>query len=178
MKCILLVDDNTENRYLLEKMLKSAGYKTISAANGAEALSIALNEAPDAVISDVLMPLMDGFTLCREWKSNARLQKIPFIFYTATYTDPKDEEFALSLGADRFIVKPQEISVILKIISEALEVYEVKPSRMSPPPQAEEQVFLKEYNETLIRKLEEKMAQVEAAEKQLKEKNAVLERDL
>lgn len=55
------------------------------------------------IISDILMPQMDGFQLCREVKGNAKLRKIPLILHTVAYTDQKDEKFALSLGADRFI---------------------------------------------------------------------------
>ena len=58
------------------------------------------------IITDILMPVMDGFTLCREWKKDNRLKRIPLVFYTATYTDPKDREFAMNLGAESFIVKP------------------------------------------------------------------------
>jgi len=108
---LLIVDDKPENLYLVESILKANGHETISARNGAEALGFATKEKPDMIIADILMPVMDGYTLCRECKKDIRLQKIPFIFYTATYTDPKDEEFALSLGADRFVLKPQDPDV-------------------------------------------------------------------
>ena len=108
MKRVLIVDDIKENLYLLESLLKGYGYGTVTANNGAEALGLGLKEPPDLIIADILMPVMDGYTLCREWKKDDTLKNIPFIFYTATYTHPKDGEFALSLGADRFIIKPQE----------------------------------------------------------------------
>jgi putative two-component system response regulator len=69
------------------------------------------------------MPQMDGFQLCRECKKDESLKKIPFIFYTATYTDKEDEKFALSLGAERFIIKPQEPEIFLKILKEVIEEY-------------------------------------------------------
>jgi two-component system, cell cycle sensor histidine kinase and response regulator CckA len=175
---ILLVDDKSENLYLLEKMLGGNGYETHSAANGAEALAMALKNPPDLVISDILMPVMDGFTLCREWRKSKILMKIPFVFYTATYTDPKDEEFALSLGADRFIIKPQGPAEFLEIMRNVLHKYEVREVHPKPVHSTEEKVFLKEYNEALVRRLEEKMTRVEAIEKELRIKNTALEKDI
>ena len=162
----------------LKKFLQGNECTTVSASNGAEALATALKNPPDMVVSDILMPVMDGFTLCREWRKDVKLQKIPFIFYTATYTDPKDEEFALSLGADRFIVKPQELNDLLKIIKDTYNTYQTKTTQPIPAPASKEKVFLKEYNEALIRKLEKKMTQIDAAEKELRQKNATLEKDI
>jgi CheY-like chemotaxis protein len=120
---ILIVDDLEENLYLLEVLLEGNGYKVIPAKNGVEALSKLRKESIDLIISDILMPRMDGFQLCRECKKDESLKKIPFIFYTATYTDKEDEKFALSLGAERFIIKPQEPEIFLKILKEVIEEY-------------------------------------------------------
>src|ERR1041385_7357567 len=98
MACILIVDDNEENLYMLAALLRGHGYDVRTERNGADALAQAARERPDLIISDILMPRMDGFTLCRQWKADPQLRNIPFIFYTATYTDAKDEEFALGLG--------------------------------------------------------------------------------
>ncbi len=94
MKKILIVDDVAENRYILEKLLEGHQMSVVSAQNGQAALDKAYVDPPDLIISDILMPVMDGYTLCKIWKSDDRLKHIPFIFYTATYTDPKDEAFA------------------------------------------------------------------------------------
>lgn len=178
MKRIMIVDDLEQNRYLLEKLLQGPEYEIVALANGNEALAAALKAPPDLIISDILMPVMDGFALCREWMKNNKLKMIPFVFYTATYTDQKDEEFALSLGAVRFVVKPQEPGVFLGIIRTVLTEYEkgrVKVKESSAP---EEKIFLKEYNEALVRKLEDKLTQVETAEKELRRINAALEGDI
>ena len=113
---ILVAEDNADSRIYLERILKSSGYEVDSAGNGRTALVKAQASPPDLIVSDILMPEMDGFALCRQWKEDATLRRIPFVFYTATYTDSRDEELALNLGADRFVIKPQAPEVLLQII--------------------------------------------------------------
>jgi CheY-like chemotaxis protein len=159
MTRILIAEDNPQNLYLLESILKGRHYEVVSAKNGAEALDEAVNNPPDLVISDILMPVMDGFELCRRWKVDERLKQIPFMFYTATYTDPKDERFALSLGADRFVVKPQKPDVLSQIVADILTEYQK--NRAPAEPTLDEMESLKQYNEVLFRKLEQKVKQLE-----------------
>jgi len=154
---ILVVDDNEQNIYILEKILGAQGYMVDTAKNGSEALERGKQNPPDLIISDILMPVMDGFELCRQWKKDPSLASIPFVFYTATYTDQKDEEFALSLGADRFVIKPQLPAVILQLVKELLIGHES--GRTHPP--ADESLVMKEYNEVLFRKLEKKVKELE-----------------
>lgn len=175
---ILIVDDKEENLYFLQALLKGSGYETDEAHHGAEALEQARQNPPDLIIADILMPVMDGFVLCREWKNDERLKSVPFIFYTATYTDERDREFALSLGAERFIVKPAEPDVLMGIIQETLQ-HAAKPAAVQRSPDADaplrpsverpadESIYLKQYNQTLIRKLEAKMEQLEKANREL-----------
>lgn len=162
MTMLLVVDDNEQNRYLLQALLMGHGYEVIVASDGAEALDKARANPPDMIISDILMPGMDGYTLCREWKRTENLKAIPFVFYTATYTDPKDEEFALSLGAARFILKPQEPEALVEIIEGVIDAH--KSGRLTRPcePGPEEAVYFRDYNEALIRKLEDKLVQLES----------------
>ncbi len=171
---ILIADDKTENLYMLESLLKGYGYKVSTAMNGVEALGIARKSRPDLMISDILMPVMDGFLLCIEWKKDEVLKNVPFIFYTATYTDAKDEEFALRLGADRFILKPMDPDDFIEIVKEVINDAEIISNKPLEPLVESEVIILKEYNETLIRKLEDKLTQSELTEKELKEKNRKL----
>ncbi len=166
MKTILVVDDLEENRYLLQKLLEANNYRVVLAADGVEALEKAQKEAPDLVISDILMPRLDGFALCREWLQHPQFKGIPFVFYTATYTEPKDEEFALSLGAARFIVKPQENAVFLGMIQEVLNRFAKGEYSGREPASVENAVYLKEYNEILVHKLQELEQAAERAQKQ------------
>ncbi|MFA5267451.1 MAG: response regulator [Methanoregula sp.] len=159
MTRILIADDNPQNLYLLESILKGFHYEVVSAKNGAEAIAAALNNPPDLIIADILMPVMDGFELCRRWKADEQLKQIPFIFYTATYTDPKDEQFALSLGADRFVTKPQKPEVLGSIVSDTLAEYRKNLSAAEPT--LDEMETLRQYNEVLFRKLEKKVKQLE-----------------
>jgi len=161
MNQILIVDDNDQNLYLLTSILRGSGFEVTSASNGFEAFNTAITDPPCLVISDILMPVMDGFELCRKWKADEQLKTIPFIFYTATYTDAQDEDFALSLGADRFVVKPQKPEVIIAIVKEVLEEHERNPQAARIPINDDNQTVIQEYNEVLFRKLEKKVMQLE-----------------
>jgi PAS domain S-box-containing protein len=168
---ILVVDDNEEHLYLLQALLSGNGYQVVTAANGAEALAKARQNPPDLIVSDILMPVMDGFALCREWKKDERLRHIPFVFYTGTYTDEHDQKFGLGLGAEQFIVKPEEEEVFLRAIREVIQHVQrpsASPARVPiEAPRQDEEGYLKQYNEALIRKLEAKTEQLAQANRQL-----------
>src|SRR4030066_276571 len=157
---ILIVDDNKENLYMLETLLRGYNYEVESASDGVEALEKVLKNGFGMIISDILMPRMDGFRLCHEVKTNERLKKIAVVLYTATYTDPKDEEFALNLGAEKFIIKPKEPNVFIEILREVIRSQKAGKLVAPRPPVEEEEIYLKEYNERLIKKLEDKMLQL------------------
>ncbi len=130
MRNVLIVDDNEEALYMLRALLEGHAYTVVTAGDGNEALKAARQTPPDLIISDIMMPAMDGFVLCREWMGDDRLKDIPFIFYTATYIDEKDADFALSLGAARFIVKPTEPEEFMEIINGV--VADVDEGKMMP----------------------------------------------
>lgn len=168
MHRILIVDDIEENLYFLEVLLKGNGFVVDAAHNGVEALEIARNTPPDLLVSDILMPVMDGYTLCREWRSDERLKGIPLIFYTATFVEKNDENLAFAIGADRFVIKPQEPEVLMTIIREMLTDNR---NEIQPPVEApqDEKALLKDYSEALFRKLEKKMADLEHVNQELQD---------
>jgi PAS domain S-box-containing protein len=167
MTRILIVDDSDTNLYLLRALLQGNGFAIDEARHGQDALDSARKNPPDLVVSDLLMPVMDGYTLLRHWRNDGPLRAIPFIVYTATYTEPRDERLAMALGADAFLLKPAEPEALVECIREVLEKRErgMLPSATERP--AEDQVLLKEYNEVLIQKLEKKALQLGKANREL-----------
>ncbi len=140
---LLIVDDYPENLLSMRALLQRQDWRVMTAASGIEALDLLLQHEIDLVLLDVQMPGMDGFSLCRQWKTDEQLRGIPFIFYTATYTDPKDEDFALSLGAERFVRKPAEVDVFIRIVKEVLDQFKKRKPEFPSSPITEEKVFLK-----------------------------------
>lgn len=171
---ILSVDDRDENRYLIEALLRGNGYQVTSVANGAEAITQLQSSKFDLIISDILMPVMDGFQLCRKIKADENLCHIPFIFYTATYTGPQDEAFALKIGGDKFIQKPCEPDIFIEAIKQVLQKDENTSTLLQCEPQAPDEEVLKLYSERLVRKLEQKMLQLEQEAKARRQTEEVL----
>ena len=118
---ILIAEDDENSKHLLEDVLSGEGYETVSFDNGLKALSYLQVEPVDLIVSDILMPELDGYGLCRALKQSIHLQKIPFIFYTATYTTAQDERFAIALGANKFLIKPMLMPDLLKVIRHVLD---------------------------------------------------------
>lgn len=158
---ILIVEDLEEGRYLLEVLLKGKGHEVLLSANGQEGLKSVEENQVDLIISDILMPEMDGFKFCQTLKRHEHHKKIPFIFYTATYVEKKDEEFAMGLGADLFLRKPMEPNLLLIEIDKMINT--IKAGSYDPREltlRREEDMY-KLYNERLIKKLEDKIFQME-----------------
>ncbi|MFZ4441718.1 MAG: response regulator, partial [Syntrophales bacterium] len=120
-KRILVVEDNEEYRDLLGRLLGTQGYEYDGAQDGVEALEKLRASNFDLIISDVLMPRMDGFQLCHAVKTDERLQSIPVVFYTGYYTDAKDEELLQTIGAALYLIKPMEKDMLLENIRQVLE---------------------------------------------------------
>jgi PAS domain S-box-containing protein len=165
---VLIVDDNDQSLYLLRTQLEHAGHEVWPAGDGAEALAVAGKRIPDAIISDILMPRLDGFALCRAVREDAKFAAVPVILYSATYTDAKDRAFGLSVGADRYLEKPIEADEMMRELESAVqERSEGRATRAGSP--LEERTYLREYNERLVRKLEDRMLALERSYRELAE---------
>jgi len=159
---VLIVEDNEPSRYLLKALLEGSGYRVTQAANGIEALAAARLEPPDIVVSDALMPQMDGFDLCRAWMQDEKLRVIPFVFYSATYTSPEDAQLALSLGAVRYLIKPVKPQQFLATLQTVLMEWAAHPAPNQAAPLAEPD-FKARHDMALACKLDHKMAQLAEA---------------
>lgn len=171
MTRFLIVDDDEMSLRMLQVLLENFGYQVTTAQNGVQALHAARHNPPDIIVTDILMPEMDGFTLCREWKQDKALKDIPLVFYTATFTDEANEEFALSLGAERFIIKTIEPVELIEILRGVIQGQEEGEGETSESVSLAEE-YLKAYSATLIRKLESQVEELEEANQQLEKESA------
>jgi|GEM_PF-2032478 PAS domain S-box len=167
---ILVAEDHAESRYLLQQLFSGLGHEVSAVADGLEALEQLERDrgAPfDVIVSDALMPRMDGFRLCREIRRHPRWCGLPFIFYTATYTERGDEQMAMKLGADRFILKPEEPARLMELIQETVAKVKAAPPR-APQSLQEDGAAMQEYTERLSLKLERKVAELEGLNEDLR----------
>ncbi|MDH5507805.1 MAG: response regulator [Anaerolineae bacterium] len=159
---ILVVEDITQIRELLEVTLRFQGYPVVSAQNGEEALEKIAEQRPVLIITDLLMPKMDGYTLLYRLRSNPETQDIPTLVLSATYVDGEDKNFALSLGAVRFMEKPVDIPEFLLAIG---EIIAAGPRQVAEP--IDERIFLESYQTRLERKLQQKIHQIRRTQRLL-----------
>jgi len=159
---ILVVEDIPNVLELLEVTLRFQGYDVISAHNGQEALEILETENPALIITDILMPKLDGFAFVQKLRDNPKTQAIPVIFLSATYVTPEDRAFAMSIGASRFIEKPIDTEEFLLTIAEFMSKDEIT----IPEPLAKQQ-FYSGYRKRLETKLEHKSRQITRIERLL-----------
>ena len=165
MNHILIVDAREQESRLLGELLESHGYPVEVASDGQDALVQAAQDPPRLIVSDLLMPRMDGFTLLWHWKADDRLKGIPFLVYTATYTEAEDEQYALDLGADAFLRRPTSADQLLARVSDLLAAPAHLPGRAEP--RLEDRGIHNHYSEFLIRKLEAKAQRLERRLQQL-----------
>jgi signal transduction histidine kinase len=169
---LLIVDDIATNRKLLRVTLEAEGHNILEAADGVEALQILARETVDAVISDILMPNMDGFRLCHEIRKSERFRALPFIIYTSTYTSSGDVKLAQTVGADKYLIKPAPIAAMIDALREVMDTQPARPALSAPA--VEDIYVLKQYSQTLVHKIEEKNAELAQANQALKRSNEEL----
>lgn len=157
---LLIVDDIETNLRLLRAQLESEGDTVVEARNGVDALAVLDAESVDGIISDILMPQMDGYGLCLEVRRDPRHRHLPFVLYTSTYNSPSDRSLATSAGADAYVQKPAPVEVLRSAIRRAAERGASTPTAAA---EAMQSPVMRQYSETLIRKLEDKSEELARA---------------
>jgi DNA-binding response OmpR family regulator len=117
---LLVVEDDPDILKLLNTTLTFSGYRVVTARNGREGLEVILREHPAMVIADIMMPMLDGFGLVHRLRINPETRAIPVVFITATFVSRADREFAMDIGATRFIQKPVDLENFLRMVAELL----------------------------------------------------------
>jgi len=160
---LLVVEDIPDILKLLDATLKFKGYRVVTAQNGQEALDAIQRERPAMIITDILMPKMDGFSLVHRLRIDPETRDIPVIFLTATYVAPEDKAFALTIGVSRFIEKPVDFDQFLPTVAEIM-------AKGAPAPleTLNELDFYEGYRKRLEEKLNQKMTQIVRGEHLLK----------
>jgi len=160
---LLVVEDVSDILVLLNETLKFKGYRVITARNGVEALEQIDKEHPALIITDILMPKMDGFSLVHRLRLDPKTRNIPIIFLSATYVAPEDKAFALTIGVTRFIEKPVDLENFFPVIDELLVQKET-----AIPELLDEVGFYDGYRKRLESKLKHKNTQIARDENLLK----------
>lgn len=152
---LLIVEDDPDIRRLLHTTLMFKGYRVITAQNGKDALEAIHAELPRIVVTDIMMPHLDGFGLVHRLRIDPQTRDIPVVFITATYVSSDDRDFALKIGATRFVQKPVDLEKFLATITELLE--RDTPTAVTP---LDEVRFYAGYCQRLEIKLDQKIKQI------------------
>ena len=119
MSRILVVDDSPTILHVMSKMLSKGGHEVVTSADGQEAVRVAVEEPPDLVLLDVILPKMTGYQVCRRLKSTPQTEHIPIVMLTSKTRD-KDKQWGLKQGADEYVTKPVEEHALLDAIGRLL----------------------------------------------------------
>ncbi|MBJ6801963.1 hybrid sensor histidine kinase/response regulator [Geomonas propionica] len=172
---VLVVDDSRNDRKIIRYNFEWHGCHVVEAANGKQGLEVAAAELPDLIISDCLMPAMDGFRFLHELKKFQELSRIPFIFYSAIYTGSREAELAASLGATAFLEKPMRPDELWDEVGR-LWAAELASERETEPRPMHEEEFLRDYSQVVATRLEEKVRELTEENESLLRLNGELER--
>ena len=160
---ILIVEDVPNVLELLEVTLRFKGYAVLTARNGEEALEVISRQKPVLIITDILMPKLDGYAFVQKLRLKPETRHIPVVFLSATYVTPEDKEFALSLGAARFMEKPIDTEDFLLTVAELV----TQQQNASQPEPLDMERFYTGYRTRLENKLRHKNTQIARAERLL-----------
>jgi signal transduction histidine kinase/DNA-binding response OmpR family regulator len=156
---VLVAEDDLRAREVLVARLGAAGFHVTPCADGLEAIELARRLKPDAIVSDALMPRVNGFQLCQMVRRDDVVCSTAFILYTATYTEDEDRQLAIRSGADALVVKPDEAASLIDVIVSIVNRVREQPPRApetAPPTLA----FFDEYARRMAAKLEQKIAEL------------------
>ncbi|HEY6925536.1 MAG TPA: response regulator, partial [Steroidobacteraceae bacterium] len=120
MASVLVIDDNATNRKVMVALLSHHGHLTFEACDGGDALRVAAESHPHLIISDILMPTMDGLEFLRRLRTIREFNRTPVILYTAQYHGPEAQRLALSAGAARVLFKPCPADKLLQAVEQVL----------------------------------------------------------
>lgn len=160
MARILVVDDHAHDRYLLAALFTGHGHEITEAANGEEALAAARSQRPDLIVTDVMMPVMDGFELCARLRDDQVLSDTPVMIYSATYTRPDEKNFAIATGANAYLQKPAETARLVQAAEALL-------SKPRPAKHIALDTFSDQHRKVLLRKLEQKVNELQTSNQEL-----------
>ncbi|RPJ28695.1 MAG: diguanylate cyclase [Chloroflexi bacterium] len=161
MATILIVDANPIERRTYTTLLNNFGYRLLEANDGVQALEVARTELPDLVITDIIMPHMDGFTLVRRLRAEPLLAGVPVIFQTVNYFESEIQRLAQASGVKHILAKPADPQEILRAINETLK----RPTRSARLPQTGK--LQREHLQLLADKLYQKVSELEDANDRL-----------
>lgn len=162
MATILIVDPNPSDRRVYVTLLSNFGHQMLEAGDGIEALELARAELPDLVISNIVMPHLDGFTLVRRLRAEPLLAGVPVVFQTEHYFEAEIRKLAQGSGVHHILGKPAEPQEILRVVQEALR----KPTTPSRLPQTGQ--LQREHLQILADKLYQKVGELEKANDRLR----------
>jgi signal transduction histidine kinase len=184
MAMIVIADDQATNREFLATLLRYVGHQTVEATNGDEALRIIRAEQPDLLISDIVMPSMDGFELVRNLRADAQFASTRVIFCTATYLEDRARDLARACGVEHILLKPMEPQKVLMVVNEALgsqvqvsiapsAAFERQHLNLVNDKLVEKVAELEILNAELERRVEARTAELATANARLREINAL-----
>ena len=151
MTTILVVDDEAVNRDIARTLLSRKGYTVLEASGGAEGLRVAIRARPDLVVTDVLMPDMDGYQLVRELRASPELAGMPVVFYTSNYLESQARPLAEACGVSQIVLRSEDPGQLAEAVGVALE--RERPDGMPPPPADFDQHHAQVVNTALLAKV-------------------------